>query len=440
MSPAQANSIQVPQRASISAMAAALIIVVIVGVGLRLGTHITHIPPTFDEPYITVPIINLLEQGWSVRTAIDFDETKGPGLIWAYALAGEAMGSSLNAMRLTSVLFFLIGALPLLDIARRCGIAGLGMVMVGVLYALLPYHAMLGQLVMSESSFVAFAIVACWLFVWGVETEGGARRVMAPVLFAIVLSILLHNRVHAAAIAPALCLVAWQRGGMKAALPWAIACALAALSRVPLLVHWGGIVSPRFQGLHATGFRFSGVTYLLASLTPVLLMFIPEAWSSAKAGARRLILAGAMLGLAFSLIAMPQLNETISDGEITAGMFSGIIATGVRMISPQPLVHSLTLGLLAIVGGAGLSALAAITLRRPIENTTGVVNRLQFWIIASGVAMYLASAAPVYDRYVLAWTILLPVVWQAELSRWRLAVQTIVLAGVSGYLCWRWLM
>lgn len=88
------------RRARRGAIIAAMAIVVIAGVGLRLGTQAATIPATYDEPWIMTPIVNLIEQGWSMRTAIDFDETKGPGLIWIYALLGEALGSTLNQLRL----------------------------------------------------------------------------------------------------------------------------------------------------------------------------------------------------------------------------------------------------------------------------------------------------------------------------------------------------
>ena len=354
-------------RAGAAALHLPLALVVVIALGLRFGTNAAAIASTFDEPYITVPIVNLIEQGWSVRTAIDFDETKGPGLIWPYALLGKVIGSSLADLRLISVLFFVLGAIPLLDIARRCSISGGGLWMVAILYAALPYQAALAQLVMSEPSYVAFSLAACWLFMWGIDAKSNTPRIAALALFAVTLSILVHNRVHAAAMAPAVCLVAFGRGGWRGALPWVIACGAAALSRVPLLVHWGGIVSPRFQGLHATGVRMAGVTYLLASFAPLLVMFIPEAWTMQRVWARRLMALGAAIGLGLALVAMPRLDETISNQEITASMYSGITATAVRMLSANATIQSIALGALAGVGGAALGALAAVAWRRPVH-------------------------------------------------------------------------
>ena len=76
--------------------------------GLRFGTGVLQSPERWDEPYITVPMFELMEQGWSVDTAIDFEETKGPALIWPYALLGQAMGGSLDDLRLVSGLFFVL--------------------------------------------------------------------------------------------------------------------------------------------------------------------------------------------------------------------------------------------------------------------------------------------------------------------------------------------
>ena len=55
-----------------------------------------------------------------VETAIDFKETKGPTLIWTYAVGGAALGGTLNDLRLVSVLFFVAGIAPLLTSCAYC--------------------------------------------------------------------------------------------------------------------------------------------------------------------------------------------------------------------------------------------------------------------------------------------------------------------------------
>jgi hypothetical protein len=434
-------------------MLPAILLVVVAALALRLGTRVLHQPLIFDEPYITVPIIDLIEKGWSKQTAIDFRETKGPGLIWLYAIAGEALGSSLNGLRLVSVICFMLGAVPLIDLARRCGMGGWSLCVVAALYVLLPYHAPLGQMVMSEPSFVLFSLIACWLFVWGVgacsEDDRGssqasanrARRILAPGLFTIVLSILLHNRVHAAALAPAVCLVALERGGMRLAWPWAIACLIAGLSRIPLLLYWGGIVSPAFQGLHSLGVRVDGLTYFLAALAPSLVLFIPQALRSDGRGPRRALIAvGAGTGLLLAVLAMPRLNEIVDSAGIQQARYSGVVASAAKMLTAQPIGQSIVLGVMAVLGGAGLGALSMMVWRCEASSALGAVNRIQFWTLFCGCAMYLASAAPVYDRYVLAWTMLLPIVWARELPRPALILQMVGLAGIAVWLTARWLI
>ena len=58
-------------------------------VGLRMSTRIADRGPVFDERWITRPIAEIIRKGWSVPTAIDFQETKGPAMIWPYALWGQ---------------------------------------------------------------------------------------------------------------------------------------------------------------------------------------------------------------------------------------------------------------------------------------------------------------------------------------------------------------
>ena len=71
---------------------------------IRVGTSILNKDVVFYEQYITVPIFNLIEEGWSVETAIDYEETKGPALIWTYASIGQIFGGSLNDLRLVSLI------------------------------------------------------------------------------------------------------------------------------------------------------------------------------------------------------------------------------------------------------------------------------------------------------------------------------------------------
>ena len=206
------DELDAQQRSSRMWLLGAICLVLVVGLVLRYTTNVRAKGPTFDERYIGPPIVSLIDEGWSVKNAIDFEETKGPALIWTYAMVGELVGSDLNRLRLISVAFFVLGSVPLLLIGRACGLAGPWLLVVAALYVLLPHNAVLGQLLMSEPLFVFGSLWLMWVFVWGFgESATAGRRVMGPVVFGAILAILLHNRIHCAAFGAAAVLVAWER-------------------------------------------------------------------------------------------------------------------------------------------------------------------------------------------------------------------------------------
>lgn len=432
------STLHTPHRDTVW-FALAVSLVLAIALGMRFGTIVLATPATFDEPYIAAPITNILQQGWTFRTAIDFEETKGPGLIWLYAVAGEVVGGSLNDLRLISLALFVLGVVPLLSIARRCKLRGPAFIAIAGLYALLPYNAVLGQMVMSEPAFVLQMLVACWLFQHGIGDARG--RLWAIILFTIALSILLHNRVHGVALAAAVCLIAFERGGVRGALPWVIACTVAGLSRLPLWAHWGGLVSPRFQGVHGLGVSFAGQTYLLATYAPLVAAFIIPAMLRDDCGRRRFLIAlGAIVGLLLSVLAMPNLAQSSMFENMVVMQYAGVTATAIRAVTTQPLMQSILIGLLATIGGAGLGALATLGWSSTVDQTSGVIERLQCWLLAAGLAMYAASATPVYDRYALGWAILLPICWWTQLPRWLLIVQMIDLLAIAAILTKNWLL
>ena len=98
-------------------MFGAIFLVALVLLGLRWSSSIQNKGPVFDEQYITVPINNLIEDGWSIQTAIDFQETKGPAMIWPYAIIGEWFGGTLHDLRLVSVWFSILAIVVLVWIA-----------------------------------------------------------------------------------------------------------------------------------------------------------------------------------------------------------------------------------------------------------------------------------------------------------------------------------
>ena len=144
-----------------------LLALLVTALSLRFGTDIRSLGPQFDERYITVPMNDLMENGWSVETAIDYQETKGPALIWPYAVFGKWLGGDLNALRQVSCLFFVLSGIPLLLLALRCGLRNSGLLLAMVGFMLLPYELVFSQLVMGEVSFVFGAVFLFLVVLWG---------------------------------------------------------------------------------------------------------------------------------------------------------------------------------------------------------------------------------------------------------------------------------
>lgn len=410
---------------------AAAVLVVAVAAGGRYATRIRDKEALYDEVYLYGAIEDLIVKGWSVETAIDYRETKGPALIWTYALAGAAAGSGLDDMRLVSAIFFAAGVVPLVLLCRRCGLRGSEIALAALFYALLPHNAALGQLVMSEPSFVFGALWLMWAFAWGFGPRRGQGHPAAgPIVFGVILAALLHHRIHAAAFGCAACLVAFERDRV-ASWPWWAACAAAALLRVPLWLRWGGLVAPEFQGMHSLGLGLDGVTYLVAALAPWTAIFL---WPGLVAGWKRPralvpIGAGAVVGMALAIVASPDLGETLTFGDRSVHRFLGFVATAGRTASDLPPLQGLVVAALAIAGGAGLGALAGLAWSRPARG--GLAARLAVWTLAAGCAMYLLTRAYVFDRYLLSWGVLMPLVWVALLPRPALALQGVVLGAFA---------
>ncbi|MHC4210704.1 MAG: hypothetical protein ACYSWT_13435 [Planctomycetota bacterium] len=431
-------------------MIGALVLVLAVAVALRYGTNVLDKGPVFDEGFILIPIENLLKLGWSVETAIDFKETKGPAFVWAYALAGAVLGPDLNGLRLVSVGFFVLGVVPLLLICRACArtgtaagdrLSGPGLLLVAGLYALLPHNAVLGQLLMSEPSFVFGALWLMWAFVWGFGTSRGDQHaILGPVIFAVILAVLLHHRVHAAAFGAAAALTALQRDRWRS-WPWWLACAVAGLARVPLWIRWGGLVAPEYQSMHGLGFNPDSLTYLAAAVVPLAVLFLWPALTGADSlPRRRLIWVGAGAGLALVLVAMPALSDTLPFGRQEIPRFLGVIATTLRTATDSSTLQALLLGGLTVLGVASMGALAAIGFQYGTGDRLGVVWRLALWTLVAGSALYALTRALVFDRYLLPWAVLLPIAWTAALPRKLLVVQALILVVIFARHAWNLLL
>lgn len=457
----------------------ALVLFVVLVIGIRMSSRIVNRGPVFDERWITRPMAELIRHGWTVDTAIDFQETKGPALIWPYAIWGSLLVSDphevvpanvegggrgslrpeawyspiaggpnpappemLAMLRYFSMVSFVIGGLLLLLLARVCGVRGPPIFMVGVLYALLPYQLVFGEIVMGEVTFVLVALAMMLVVVWGM---GDGRRTVhplaGPVLYGLLLVVLLHSRIHAVAFAPAVCFVAWQREDLRS-WPWWVASLLAGLARLPLWSRWGGVVSSDFQNLHGFGFRLDSLTYLGAAMALPLGVFLVAwmvRWRREPLG--WLAPLGLIIGLILAIVALPDMS--VPSGLVldeTQDRFQGLVASITMLIAGETAFRSMLVGLACVIGLGGLGAFITLAHRWRVTGLTSVVLRVQGFTLGAGWILYAFTRGFVFDRYLLVWSIALPIAWLLLLPRWLLVLQTLALVGTAAMLVNTWLL
>ena len=455
-----------------------LLFIVVFAFTLRWGTNIMERGPIFDERWITRPIADLIRNGWSVERAIDFQETKGPALIWPYAAGGavliddpkEVAGPDapaggkrgrapeawdppvpggpapappqmLQALRLVSVLSFTLSVIPLLILASACGIRGPPLLLVTVLFALLPQLGVLGQLVMGEVSFVFIALAMVLVVVWGCGVGNGTRHPVAgPVLYLILLVVLLHSRVHAAPLAVAVAIATFQRESWRS-WPWWVASLVGGLLRLPLWIRWGGPVSSDFQQLHGVGLRLESLTYLAAAMVLPLGIFL-LAWCLKRRVGRWwwLPLAGMAVGAVLAVVAPVDFSVPQAlDLTLLQDRYQGTAATAAGVFGGDGSGRAVILGIMAMVGLGGLGALLAASLERPARHVDGLVLRMQSWVLVFGWLMYALTRGFVFDRYLLIWCITLPIAWVLLLPRLLLVMQVVPLVIALGWFTYTWL-
>jgi hypothetical protein len=418
----------------------AMLIVVLAAAGLRYGSAILTLSDVRDEALMKQPIDDILNQGWSVDTAINYQEVKGPVFFWSYAAGGTILGGSMNDLRLISVLFFIASAAMFLLILYQCGARGMMLPAGAGLYVLLPYNAIVGQLLMSEPSFIFISLLLMWIVLWGLgASREQAKPILGPVLFGIVLSILLHHRPHAAAFAGAAVLVAFERDGLQS-WRWWLAALFAGLSRLPLWYLWGGLVTSDYQGTFALGIRLECQTYLLAALLPITGVLIwPVLVDRAYRSWRWVVAVGGGVGLLLSIIAHPDMHGMVPHPYQGAQQeYAGIIKTALNLALPVGTWQQVALAVLATIGGASLGAMLAVAWNRAMLSTEGMVRRLTFWTLTGGLGLFSLTNSPVYDRYLVVWMLLMPIVWLFVLPRWLLLVQSLVMVMMLAYLVNNW--
>jgi len=445
---------------------AAILIALVAATTMRLGTGIAERSTRWDERYMRVPIDDLIRDGWSVRTAIDFSETKGPAFVWPYAIMGKVLGGTLGDLRLISMFWLLLGVLPLLAIAMRCGVRGPPLIAVTMLYLLLPQQAVLGQLLMSEPIFVTGTLTLVWTAIVGLSATGAGtaerrRRIVAVIAFGALVAILMHLRIHVVATAGAVCVVALLRLGIGA-WPWWLAAFVGGLLRIPLWIRWGGLVSPDYQYMHQIGgdaadallwfLHPANVVYLTAALAPMLALLGIAGLRSRRC--RLPVVVGALVALVAALLFPPSMSARLALPEVVAEgaprgeleRYLGLAATLARSVDAVWMQTSI-IAILAILGGAGLGALWINPRRlRATRETTAprdvqrMVTSLTFWTLLGGIALYALTDAFVVDRYLLPWAALLPIIWWRRLPRLLLAAQILGLTLLLGGWTRSWLL
>ena len=409
--------------------------------------------PTWDERYILVPITDLVQKGWSVETAIDFQEAKGPAMIWPYALWGEAFGDSVNTLRLLSLICFILTLLPLMWLALRCGLPPPSLPLIALGLFLLPFEAVLAQLVMGEPSYVLGVALMLAVVLWGsmrgdVDSpeSGGpdrsARRFLGPVWYAIILIVLLHSRVHVVPLAGGVCLALFCRDGFRS-WPWWVASIVAGLLRVPLLIRWGGLVSSDYQGMHGLGLRLESLTYFTAAFAIVFGIFL-LVW---LARYRHLVFwwwapAGVLLGLFMGVVAPPDFNDPHFWEEIdvkSISLFLGPTRSLIVGVAPQESLQWIPLSILCGIGLGGLGAFGAMAFQYRRDESIATLSRLQFFTVLCAWGLYMFTYGFVFDRYILAWTAAMPVLWLAMLPRWAWFLQAMMLVAYLSLSASTWL-
>lgn len=397
---------------------------------IRCCTPILESGNIFDEKYIVQPINSIIEQGWSIETAIDFQETKGPAMIWPYAYFGKMLGGELNDLRFISVVSTLLSAFILLLLSVKSGCSRQQLLLVTLCWLLLPYNIICSQIVMGESSFLLLSLMTVAFALWGFQSTDKHSKWLAPILYGICLAIALHSRIHIVAVAGAVCITAYSITGKKS-WPWWLASIIAGCLRVPLWIRWDGLVSPEYQSLHGLGIRLESLTYLAAALVPFLSLFIVQAWN--RWSSRYYLISIFAFGVTLGLFASPSLfiPETL-DFVNNSERFQGIVSSVARSLTTDQAVQSLVVAILAGIGLCGLASLWK--LRSEGEH----IVMLAFWTLFFGWSLYAFTRGFVFDRYMLTWTFLLPIIWVKKLSGPLLLIQLLGITLIAIWLSMSW--
>ncbi len=108
-------------------------------------------------------------------------------------------------------------------------------------------------------------------------------------------------------------------------------------------------------------------------------------------------------------------------------------------LAPEAL-QAPALVLLSALGLGATGALAMLSFDRSTREAIGLVHRLQLWTLLGGWAMYALTRSVVYDRYLLPWIVLLPIVWVWSLPRRAQVIQAVGLVAIQAWYVYRLLI
>lgn len=476
------NQTQVVQAASLAptrrvrplpAVVGGLLVVLIPLIFLHWFAGISALPYMWDEDEMYPIVQQIIEEDWSRASALDYQDTKGPSFFWTYAIVGQLCGSSLPDLRWYTLICTTIAAIPVSVLARMAGLRFAQILAVAALFVLLPYNLVLSQLFMSEPSFILGSLAAALTFVWSVDHPSVTiRRFVGPALYSLLLLALIHHRAHAVALAGAVCLLA-LRGGWRFALPWLVSVCAACLLRLPLFFVWGGLVGEEYQARYGIGLRFDSLVYLAIAALPCTFVFPlaqmerlwlehrrwrvqPIAWNHSPARAGWSILVwSAIVGAVAGASALPDLPLYFGASAVGGdGNFQGPIATALRPLQDwSPPLYLLTTVAVSALGVMGMTSMLTTAYEKPHSTIgfadSGVVNRSSVALDAtiarlaalslfSGWVLSALSKGDIFDRYLLAYLPLLPLLWVMRLSvRW-MSLQAAVLAVLAILLAREW--
>lgn len=392
---------------------------------LRVVLDTGALPVRWDEKYVLPIIDRIFSAHWSIAALLDYDDTKGPIFFWLYAAFGEVFGRDLAALRLLSIVAtaLWIAALGLMLGARER--TAFNLAAVGALALTLPYGAVLSQLVMSEATFLLGSAVMAVCAVRALSSDDDRTRlVFGPIVFAILFALLLHHRIHVVALAGAVVCCALLRDGWRS-WPWFVAGLAAGLCRLPLYLRWGGLVGESFQHRYSVGVRADSLVYLGAALLPTIgFVLVAGFMRRRELGSRGLgaILIAGGFGAGLAAIAPPAIS---SDPQ--ALNFAGPVASVLRRFADMPILLNGALATLCALGVMSLTTLGMLNWSDGRDQTPLMrhSSRIAWLTITLGWLLSAAASGDVYDRYLIAFTFLWPLLCVRLFPRPLLVVQVL---------------